>query len=72
MSGYSGHGPRCPNHQCVLTKTKDKGIGICPVSGYRFTYKADEAEAKKKHVIKNGKITKETDWDVTSIDGDGG
>lgn len=72
MSSYEGHGPRCPNHHCPLTKTNTKGVGICPVSGYRFTYVADEADAKKKAVIKGGKMVEVTDWGITSIDGDGG
>ena len=73
MSSYSGHGPRCPNHHVVLQKTNTPGIGICPISGYRFSYTADEEDAKK--VIKMtsaGTMEETTDWGVTSIDGDGG
>lgn len=72
MSSYSGHGPRCPNHHVPLAKTNTKGIGICPVSGYRFTYTADERERKKVVKMTTAGMVEYWDWEVTTIDGDGG
>ena len=61
------------NHHVVLQKTNTPGIGICPVSGYRFAYAADEADRTKKVAITtSGKMVETEDWGIKSIDGDGG
>lgn len=71
MSNTSG--PRCPNHLVPLTRTNDKGIGICPVSGYRFRYKADESEKDTKvKYDKFGNTKEEQGYKMISLDGDGG
>lgn len=55
--------PRCPNHKVVLIRTKDKGIGICPVSQARFTYTAVDGETKRK-VTTSGKVVDEAEYKV--------
>lgn len=65
-------GPRCPNHQVPLTD-KHKGVGICPVSGYRFAYKTDETEKEGRIIIDtDGKKKKINVYKITPLDGDGG
>lgn len=62
-------GPKCPNHKVVLSDCKD-GVGICPISGCRFSYDADEA--KKTFKLKMnafGGYAYEADWNIQSLDG---
>lgn len=62
--------PSCPNHTVSLTDCKD-GVGICPVSGARFTYSADEAEKKAKLRLNAlGQVEEVREWDVKHLDGD--
>lgn len=64
-------GPRCPNHKVVLVD-RHKGIGICPLSGARFSYDGDEAEKTKKLRINSlGQHYYDADWKVKHIDGKG-
>lgn len=73
MSTYSGFGPRCPNHHVPLQKTNTPKIGICPISGYRFAYEADDAEQDKKLAVGlDGKMHEVNSYKMTSLDGDGG
>jgi hypothetical protein len=53
----STSGPRCPNHRVPLTRTNERNIGICPISGCRFEFKADDKEHSAK---------------ITPLDGVGG
>lgn len=42
--------PTCPNHGAVLDglprTLPDKGVGMCPVSGVEFEYRAETTSAK--------------------------
>ncbi len=60
-------GPKCPNHQVPLQKTTTKGVGICPVSQYRFAYTANEG-TKKRVVRTDGSVREETDYIVEGSD----
>lgn len=65
------YGPRCPNHRVVLIKTKDSGVGICPISGAIFSYSEDEAEKTKKvKLTMAGKYEVSADWKVQHIEGE--
>lgn len=69
-------GPRCPNHQVPLEDLQrtgpGEGVGICPISGCHFEYKADDNEAKSnKKIDKFGNI-KKSDYTITPLDGEGG
>lgn len=64
------NGPRCPNHRVLLVDC-NKGVGICPISGARFTYSSDELEKKTKLRLNAlGQIEKKIDWNVKHLDGD--
>lgn len=63
------NGPKCPNHSVPLTDL-DHGIGICPISGARFSYEADENEKKETLKLTAAGYVKSKDWTVTHIDGD--
>lgn len=64
--------PRCPNHGCPLTDCH-QGDGICPISGYRFAYDEDQAEKTRQlKVTAFGTLQETADWNVQSLDGDGG
>lgn len=66
-------GPRCPNHLVNLTLTNTKGIGICPLSGCRFAYKADESKgAEKVKLDAFGNMKRDNQYSITPLDGDGG
>lgn len=66
-------GPKCPNHLVPLTRTDERGIGICPVSGYTFSYEADEQESDTKVAYdKFGNVIKQQAYKVVALDGDGG
>lgn len=70
-------GPRCPNHLVQLNDCKrtgrGKGVGICPVSMYRFEYNADDLEKdRKQQHDKFGNIVKKDEYKVTQLDGTGG
>lgn len=56
-------GPRCPNHKVQLIRTKDKGIGICPISSAVFTYTAVDGESKRK-LNTAGEIVEQTEYKV--------
>lgn len=66
--------PRCPNHlvplnDCV-SEGKGKGIGICPISGWHFSYQEDYLEGEGEAKIdKFGHKT--TTFKYTQIDGGG-
>jgi len=61
--------PRCPNHRVPLVDCKD-GVGICPISDYRFSYDADEYEKTKKlKLTALGTMEMTGDWKVKQIDG---
>ena len=60
---------KCPNHDVPLQLTKDKGIGICPLSGYRFAYSIDDKAAERR-VDKYGNLM--TTFKVVSLDGEDG
>lgn len=63
-------GPRCPNHRVLLVDCH-KGIGICPISGARFSYDQDEAEKTKKVKLDAmGQQYLDGDWKVTHIEGE--
>lgn len=62
-------GARCPNHQVRLQSSGTPGIGICPISGYRFAYEADDTSGTVK-IDKFGR--KIQDFKVTPLDGVGG
>lgn len=66
-------GPKCPNHLVALDRTNERGIGICPVSGYRFSYKAEEQEHDYKIIHdKFGNAIKQQTYKIVSLDGNGG
>lgn len=67
-------GPRCPNHRVHLVDCNwHDGVGICPISGARFTFDGDEYEKTKKlRLTALGTMEETGDWKVTQVDGDGG
>ncbi len=63
-------GPKCPNHGVPLTDCS-KGMGICPISGARFSYDADEAEKTKKLKIDAlGGQYYDGDWKIKHVAGE--
>lgn len=60
--------PKCPNHGEPLEgcgfPLPQKGVGICPVSGYPFEF---EVETDEETVQKDkfGNIVKKLDWKLT-------
>lgn len=60
--------PQCPNHGCPLDgipfPMPEKGEGICPVSGYSFTFEV-EVDKEKVEVDKFGNPSKKLDWKLT-------
>lgn len=61
--------PRCPNHCVPLQRSGTPGIGICPISGYRFSYQADDAKREMKVDLFGRPLY---EWKVESLDGSGG
>lgn len=62
-----GWRPNCPNHGCELRDLgfpmKQKGIGICPVSGAKFDFESSvDGETMVKD--KDGKMVKALNWKV--------
>ena len=64
-------GARCPNHKVRLIATTTKGIGICPISGYRFAYHADESKRKRKMDL-IGNVVETNEWIVEGNEEDVG
>lgn len=63
-------GPRCPNHGVVLVD-RSKGVGICPISGARFSYDEDNAEKTKKLKIDSlGNQHYDGDFKVKHLEGE--
>ncbi len=63
-------GPRCPNHSVPLTRTSDPGVGICPISHWRFTFDEDQAKKTKKlQLTALGGMEEVADWDVNPVGG---
>lgn len=56
-------GPKCPNHKVPLTRTGTPGVGICPISNWRFAYKADASKTKRVLDL-SGKVTTKEEWIV--------
>lgn len=67
-------GPRCPNHHVPLTRTNERRIGICPVSGYRFAFEANDKEKERKYKVDltGNLIPTNDEFKITPLDGDGG
>lgn len=61
--------PKCPNHGCEMTKTDEKRIYICPISGYRFQVDVEEDESKKRIDVYGREII---EFKLTPLDGIGG
>lgn len=59
--------PRCPNHAVPLELTDTIGLGICPISRCEFRYVPKMEKGKEKYVnkIRNGKIVREKDYEIT-------
>lgn len=69
----STSGPRCPNHNVPLTRTNERNIGICPISGYRFSFEADDTGQESKIRYDTfGNAVKEEVYKLTPLDGAGG
>jgi hypothetical protein len=70
--------PRCPNHNCELSLTRDErgknsGSSPCPVSGAMFNWTQEtKDDESKKTVDKFGNVTHDTTYKVTGEDGVGG
>jgi len=64
------NGPRCPNHRVHLTDCEN-GIGICPISGARFTFDAEEYEKTKKlQITALGTMEEVGDWKIQGKEGE--
>ncbi len=63
--------PRCPNHAVPLSKcqvSKGKGVGICPISGWHFSFEVETEENQSEMKIdKFGRPYH--DFKVAQIDG---
>lgn len=69
---FDTSGPRCPNHDVPLTDCHD-GVGICPISGCRFAYTAEESNQEQEITYdKFGQPIQTQAYKIVSLDGEGG